>query len=65
VALRKFVDRLTKPVEELDRQELQAFCQRLHTTPIEQAQPRQSARVAGEVRSVESSARGRGRLRSP
>ena len=52
MALRKFVDRLTKPVEELDRQELQAFCQRLHTTPIEQAEPRHSARVAGEVRSV-------------
>ncbi len=52
MALRKFVDRLTKPVEELDRQELQAFCERLHTTPIEQTEPRHSVRVAGEVRSV-------------
>jgi hypothetical protein len=52
VALRKLVDRLTKPVEELDRQELQAFCTRLHTTPIEDAQPRRPVRVAGEVRSV-------------
>jgi hypothetical protein len=52
VALRKFVDRLTKPVEELDRQDLRAFCDRLQTTPIEEAVPRQPARVAGEVRSV-------------
>ena len=46
MALRKFVDRLTKPVEELDRQELQAFCQRLYTTPIEQAQPRDAPPAA-------------------
>jgi hypothetical protein len=52
VALRKFVEKLTKPVEELDRQELTAFCDRLHTTPIDQVVPRQQARVAGEVRSV-------------
>jgi hypothetical protein len=52
LALRKIVDRLTKPVEELDRRELEAFCERLHTTPIEAAEPRHPARVAGEVRSV-------------
>jgi hypothetical protein len=52
VALRKFVDKLTKPVEELDRQELTEFCNRLHTTPIDQIEPRHPARVAGEVRSV-------------
>jgi hypothetical protein len=52
LALRKFVDRLTKPVEELDRRDLEAFCERLHTTPIETAEPRHPARVAGEVRSV-------------
>jgi len=52
LALRKFVDRLTKPIEELDRQELQAFCDRLQTTPIEDARARRPVRVAGEVRSV-------------
>ena len=52
MALRKFVDRLTKPVEELDREELHAFCARLGTTPIEEAAPRKAVKVAGEVRSV-------------
>ncbi|MGH8979045.1 MAG: OB-fold nucleic acid binding domain-containing protein [Acidimicrobiia bacterium] len=52
MALRKFVDKLTKPVEELDRQELTAFCDRLHSTPIDQIQPRVPTRVAGEIRSV-------------
>ena len=52
MALRKFVEKLTKPVEELDRQELTAFCDRLHTTPMDQVVPRHPARVAGEVRSV-------------
>jgi hypothetical protein len=52
VALRKFVERLTKPVEELDREELQAWCDALGTTPIGEVEPRRPARVAGEVRSV-------------
>ena len=44
MALRKFVEKLTKPVEELDRQELTAFCDRLHTTPMDQVVPRHPAR---------------------
>jgi RecG-like helicase len=52
LALKKLVGRLTKPVEELDREQLESFCDRLGTTPIEQAQPRLPVRVAGEVRSV-------------
>jgi hypothetical protein len=52
VALRKFVEKYTKPVEELDRRDLQAFCSRLGTTPIADAQPRHAAKLAGEVRSV-------------
>ena len=52
MALRKLVDRLTKPVEDLDREELTAFCDRLHATPLDEVQARQPVRVAGEVRSV-------------
>jgi RecG-like helicase len=52
MALRKFVERLTKPVEELDRRELETWCDSLSCTPIADAQPRRPARVAGEVRSV-------------
>jgi hypothetical protein len=52
VALRKLVGKLTKPVEELDREELAAFCDRLHTMPMDHLEPRHQARVAGEVRSV-------------
>jgi hypothetical protein len=52
MALRKLVDRLTKPIEELDRQELAEFCDRLASTPIDQVEARRPVRVAGEVRSV-------------
>jgi hypothetical protein len=52
VALRKIVDRLTKPVEELDREELTEFCNRLQVTPIDDVPARRPVRVAGEVRSV-------------
>jgi hypothetical protein len=52
VALRKFVDKLTKPIEQLDREELAAYCDRLHTTPMDHLEARRPARVAGEVRSV-------------
>lgn len=52
MALRKFVDRLTKPVEELDRQELATWCTGMQSTPIADATPRRPVRVAGEVRSV-------------
>ena len=52
MALRKFVERLTKPVDEIDRRELETWCDGLSCTQIADVTPRQSARVAGEVRSV-------------
>lgn len=52
MALKKVVERLTKPVEELDRQKLEAFCTELGVTPVSDVIPRTPVRVAGEVRSV-------------
>jgi hypothetical protein len=52
VALKKVVERLTKPIEELDREKLEAFCADLGVTPIADVTPRTQVRVAGEVRSV-------------
>ncbi len=52
VALRKIVDRLTKPIEELDRRDLEAYCTSLAATPLDQVELRQPVRVAGEVRSL-------------
>jgi hypothetical protein len=52
MALRKMVQRLTKPVEELDREKLIDFCADLGATQIDKVAPRTRARVAGEIRSV-------------
>jgi len=52
VALRKFVERLTKPVEELDREKLEAWCEQQGTVPLDQVSPRRPVAVAGEVNSV-------------
>ena len=52
VALRKMVDRLTKPVEELDREALGLYCDKLQATPMDQITARAPVRVAGEVRAV-------------
>jgi hypothetical protein len=52
VAFRKMVERLTKPVEELDRQDLESWCNSVQSTPIDLVTTRRPARVAGEVRSV-------------
>lgn len=51
-ALRKLVDKLTKPVEELDREALVEWCTGLDVVPLDQVVPRRRATVAGEVRSV-------------
>ena len=51
-ALRKLVERLTKPVEEQDREKLEEFCSKLGVTPCDQVAPREPARVAGEVQTV-------------
>jgi hypothetical protein len=46
------VGRLTRSVEEIDRENLEAYCTRLDATPIDQIELRRPARVAGEVRSL-------------
>jgi hypothetical protein len=52
MALRKMVERLTKPTEERDREALERFCEALGVTPISQIAPRTPVRVAGEIRTV-------------
>lgn len=52
MALKKFVDRLTKSVAELDKEELDSFCRKLDLTPLDAVEARRPVRVGGEVRSV-------------
>lgn len=52
MALRKFVEKLTKPIEEQDREQLVSWCDLSGTTPIDHAELRRPVRIAGEVRSV-------------
>ena len=52
MALRKMVDRLTKPIDELDREALGRYCDQLGATPMDQISARAPVRVAGEVRAV-------------
>jgi RecG-like helicase len=52
-ALKKLVERLTKPVEDLDREKLVKFCATVGgCRPCDELQPRTLARMAGEVQSV-------------
>ena len=46
------VQRLTKPVEEIDREQLTAFCDARQLGPMDAITPRTRVRVGGEVRSV-------------
>ena len=52
MALKKMVERFTKPVEEIDREQLTAFCDARLLTAMDVVQPRTRVRVGGEVRSV-------------
>lgn len=52
MALRKFVEKLTKPTEEIDREHLTEWCDALGGTPLDEVQPRRPVFVSGEVRSV-------------
>ena len=53
MALKNFVSRLTKPVEEADREKLIEFCGRLEgCNHTDELQPRTVAKVVGEVSSV-------------
>jgi hypothetical protein len=51
--LRKLVDRMTKSVEDTDREQLAAFCDDLEgVTPLDQLPLRVPVRFAGEITSV-------------
>ena len=52
MAFKKMVERLTKPVEEIDREQLTAFCDARQLAPMDAIAPRHPVRVGGEVRSV-------------
>lgn len=52
MALRKMVDRLRTPVEELDRRALESFCSDLGCVPLDEVESRTRVRAAGEVRTV-------------
>ena len=52
MAFKKIVDRLTKPIEELDREQLTEFCDARSLTAMDGLEPRRPVRVGGEVRSV-------------
>jgi hypothetical protein len=53
MGVKNLVNRLTKPVEEHDREKLVAFCSQLEgVQPCDQIEPRRIARVVGEISSV-------------
>ena len=53
MGVKDLVSRLTKPVEEVDREKLVEFCSKLEgVQPCDQLEPRTVARVVGEVSSV-------------
>jgi RecG-like helicase len=53
MGVKDLVSRLTKPVEESDREKLVAFCSQLEgVQPCDQVEPRTVAKVVGEVTSV-------------
>ena len=53
MGVKNLVNRLTKPVEEADREKLVEFCSQLGgCQPCDQLEPRKVAKVVGEVSSV-------------
>jgi hypothetical protein len=52
VALRKFVDRLTKPIEQVDQERLAEWCSNAGSPALDALELRKPVRVAGEVRSI-------------
>jgi RecG-like helicase len=49
---KKMVERLTKPTDEIDREQLTEFCAVRSLAPMDTLAPRQPVRVGGEIRSV-------------
>jgi hypothetical protein len=52
VALGKAMKRLTKGVDDLDREALGAYCDSLGATPMDRVTARRPSPVAGEIRAV-------------
>ena len=52
MALRKFMEKFTKSVDEVDREQLVTWCDAHGGTPLDHLQTRQPVRIAGEIRSV-------------
>ena len=52
MALKKMVERLTKPVDELDRERLTQYCDARHFDAMDQLVARRPVHVGGEVRAV-------------
>jgi hypothetical protein len=53
MGVKNLVNRLTKPVEEHDREKLVEFCSQLEgVQPTDEIEPRRVARVVGEISSV-------------
>jgi hypothetical protein len=52
MAFKKMVERLTRPVEDLDREALTAFCDARHLSAMDDISARTRIKVGGEVRSV-------------
>src|SRR5260221_11295396 len=50
--LKKLVERLTKPVEEVDREKLSEYCDARLLEPMDSIVSRRPIRVGGEVRAV-------------
>jgi RecG-like helicase len=49
---KKMVERLTKPTEDIDREQLTQFCDARALQPMDELEPRRPVHVGGEVRSV-------------
>jgi hypothetical protein len=52
LALRKFVERITKPTDEIDREKLTTWCDTQGGAPLDHIEVRRPVFVAGEIRSV-------------
>ena len=52
MALKKFVDRFTKPTEQIDREHLEEWCTSCGLTALNEIVLRTPVRVGGEVRSI-------------
>jgi hypothetical protein len=52
LALRKFVDRLTKPTDQVDREKLSEWCSTTGCPSLAEITVRKPVRVSGEVRSI-------------